>query len=171
MVFELLLPAIMASIINSGIENRDKQYVLKMGLLMAVMAILGYMSALICQILASRASQGFGTVLRNKVFGHIMSFSVSDANNFGASTLTTRLSNDINQIQSFVAMTIRLSTRAPFICIGAVIMAFILNRRLALILPLPFPFCSYYLCNYKAVRPLQGFSNEARRFERNNKRT
>ena len=138
-VFELLLPTIMASIINNGIENRDKQYVLKMGLLMAVMAILGYMSALICQILASRASQGFGTVLRNKVFGHIMSFSVSDANNFGASTLTTRLSNDINQIQSFVAMTIRLSTRAPFICIGAVIMAFILNRRLALILAASIP--------------------------------
>lgn len=138
-VFELLLPTIMAMIINYGIANRDKPYVLKMGTLMAVMAILGYLSAIVCQVLASVASQGYGTELRNRVFSHIMSLSVSDADDFGASTLTTRLTNDINQLQVFVAMTIRLATRAPFICIGAVIMAFILNRRLALILAASIP--------------------------------
>ena len=112
-VFELLLPTIMAMIINYGIANRDKPYVLKMGTLMAVMAILGYLSAIVCQVLASVASQGYGTELRNRVFSHIMSLSVSDADDFGASTLTTRLTNDINQLQVFVAMTIRLATRAP----------------------------------------------------------
>ena len=98
-VFELLLPTIMAMIINYGIANRDKPYVLKMGTLMAVMAILGYLSAIVCQVLASVASQGYGTELRNRVFSHIMSLSVSDADDFGASTLTTRLTNDINQLQ------------------------------------------------------------------------
>lgn len=133
-VFELLLPTVMALIINNGVNKHDSDYVLRMGLLMGVMSLGGFACALICQYLAARASQGFGTDLRNAMYQHISAFSYAQIDQFGAATLTTRITNDINQLQVWVAMMIRLLVRAPLICIGAIIMAVILDAQLALIL-------------------------------------
>ncbi len=133
-VFELLLPTVMALIINNGINQKDTDYVIKMGLLMVGMSLGGFVCALICQSMAARASQGFGTDLRNVMYQHISAFSYSQFDQFGTATLTTRITNDINQLQVWVAMMIRLLVRAPLICIGAIIMAVVLNPQLALIL-------------------------------------
>ena len=133
-ILELLLPTIMALIINNGVTRRDTNYVLKMGGLMVVLAVCGYCCALVCQYSAARASQGFGTDLRNAVFHRILSFSYSQSDRFGAPTLTTRLTNDINQLQQLVAMMIRLLVRWPFICIGSIVMSFFLDYQIALIL-------------------------------------
>lgn len=133
-IFELLLPTVMALIINRGVDEKNPSYVLKMGTLMIGMAVLGYCCALVCQYLASRASQGFGTLLRDAVFRRVLDFSGTQIDEFGAPTLTNRITNDVNQLQSWVAMMIRLIPRAPFICIGAIVMSFFLDPRLALIL-------------------------------------
>lgn len=133
-IFELLLPTIMALIINRGVDRRDEGYVLRLGGVMVLMALLGYGCAFICQYLAAHASQGFGTDLRNAVFERILSLSFSQSDRFGAPTLTNRITNDINQLQLFVAMMIRLMIRAPFICIGSILMSFFLDWHLALIL-------------------------------------
>lgn len=133
-VLELLLPTIMALVINNGVGRHDVNYTLRMGGLMVLLATCGYLSSMCCQYLASRASQGFGTVLRNEVFERISKFSYSQIDRFGAPTLTNRLTNDINQLQLFVAMLLRMLTRGPFIYIGAIVMSMILDWRLAMIL-------------------------------------
>ena len=133
-VLELILPTIMALIINNGVANKDLNYVLKMGGLMLFMAILGYSSSLVCQKFASVASQGVGTNLRNEMFEHITNLSDSEIDKFNTSSLINRVTNDVNQIQGAVAMLIRLVVRAPFICVGAIIMALILDAKLAIIL-------------------------------------
>lgn len=133
-ILELLLPTIVALTVNHGIGNRDSGYVLKMGALMLVMTLLGYGSSLICQYYAARASQGFGTTLRNTLFRHVSSLSFSNLEHFGTPSLINRVTNDVNQLQVAVAMLIRLVIRAPFICIGAIIMAMILDIRLSLVL-------------------------------------
>ncbi|MDF2613066.1 MAG: ATP-binding protein [Clostridia bacterium] len=133
-ILELLLPTVMVLVINSGVLQKNTSYVLKMGVMMILMSLLGFGCSLICQYSAAKASQGYGTDLRNALFKHISSFSYAELDYFGASTLTTRLTNDINQLQLAVAMLIRLVVRAPFICIGAIIMAMFLNFRLSLIL-------------------------------------
>lgn len=138
-VFELLLPTVMALIINNGVNKQDSNYIIKMGLLMVGMSLGGFVCALICQYLAARASQGFGTDLRNAMYRHISAFSYSQIDQFGTSTLTTRMTNDINQLQVWVAMMIRLLVRAPLICIGAIIMAVVLNPQLSMILIIATP--------------------------------
>lgn len=132
-ILELLLPTIVALIINHGIGEKDTNYVLKMGSLMLIMTILGFGCAMICQYYAARASQGFGTSLRDTLFKHIFTFSHKEMDRFGTSSLVNRITNDVNQLQVAVAMLIRLVIRAPFICIGAIIMSMILDFRLALI--------------------------------------
>ena len=138
-MLELLLPTLMALIVNRGVEAKDVRYVLKIGGLMVVLTIFGYCSAVICQRCAARASQGFGTDLRNAMFEHILRFSHTQADSFGAATLTNRLTNDVNQLQQWLAMMIRLVPRAPFLCVGAVIMSLILDAKLALILIVSMP--------------------------------
>jgi ATP-binding cassette subfamily B protein len=133
-IFELLLPTIMALMINNGVNRHDGAYVLKAGGLMAGMAACGFLSALVCQYFASRASQGFGTVLRNDLFARISALSISQLDGFGTQSLTNRITNDVNTLQVGVAMLIRLVIRAPFICIGAIIMAMMLNLSLSLVL-------------------------------------
>ncbi|MDF2935466.1 MAG: ATP-binding protein [Paenibacillaceae bacterium] len=133
-ILELLLPTVVALIVNNGIGRGDKTYVLQMGALMIGMAILGYGCSLVCQHYAARASQGFGTDLRNALFKHISSLSYAELDRFGTPSLINRLTSDVNQLQLAVAMLIRLVIRAPFICIGAIIMAMILDFRLSLIL-------------------------------------
>ena len=113
---------------------RDTSYVFKMGGLMLALSIVGFGCSLICQYYASRASQGFGTTLRNKLFKHISSLSYAEMDKYGTSSLINRITNDVNQLQLAVAMLIRLVIRAPFICIGAIIMSMILDFRLSLIL-------------------------------------
>ncbi|UNL94781.1 ATP-binding protein [Paenibacillus polymyxa] len=133
-ILELLLPTMVALMINHGVGKGDTHYVWQMGLLMLLMTILGFGSSLVCQFYAARASQGFGTTLRNTMFKHISSFSYADLDKFGTPSLINRITNDVNQLQTAVAMLIRLVIRAPFICIGAIIMSMILDFRLALLL-------------------------------------
>ena len=118
-VFELIVPLVMASIIDVGIKNQDREYVLRMGGVMVLLGVLGLLFALICQYSAARASQGFGTVLRNEMFAHINTFSHAEIDRLGSSSLITRIVNDVNQLQLAVAMLIRLVIRAPFLVIGA----------------------------------------------------
>lgn len=133
-VLELLLPTIMALIINEGIGQRDTVYVLKMGGLMVLLASCGYVCSLICQYMASVASQGLGNVLRNEIFARISKMSYSQIDSFGAPTLTNRITNDVNQLQNFVNMMIRMFTRAFFLIIGAVLMSMLMDFRMSLIL-------------------------------------
>ncbi len=133
-ILELLLPTVMMLVIDQGVLNKDASYIIKLGVTMIFMSLIGFLCSLTCQYQAAKASQGYGTDLRNALFTHISSFSYATLDQFGASTLTTRLTNDINQLQLGVAMLIRLVVRAPFICIGAIIMAASLNMKLSLVL-------------------------------------
>lgn len=133
-ILELLLPTIVALIINNGIGAGDRDYVLRMGGLMLLMSILGFGCSMVCQYYAARASQGFGTTLRNTMFKHISKLSYAELDQLGTQSLVNRVTNDVNQLQLAVAMLIRLVIRAPFICIGAIIMSMILDFRLSLVL-------------------------------------
>lgn len=133
-ILELLLPTIVALIVNNGIGGQDSAYVYRMGGLMLLMSLLGFGCSMVCQYYAARASQGFGTSLRNKMFKHISSLSYAELDTFGTPSLINRITSDVNQLQLAVAMLIRLVVRAPFICIGAIIMSMILDFRLSLIL-------------------------------------
>lgn len=139
-ILELILPTIMALIINNGVVSRDINYIYKMGALMLLMTILGFLSASVCQYMGSKASQGFGTNLRNKLMEHILGFSHLEMDKFGSASLINRVTNDVNQLQFAVAMLIRLVIRAPFILFGAVIMAVILDFKLSIILIATIPF-------------------------------
>ena len=132
-ILELLVPLVMANIIDIGVKNDDGEYVFKMGLVLALLAALGLGSALICQYLASKASQGVGTQLRKDLFKHISSLSHAELDKLGTPSLITRITNDTNQVQQSVAMGIRLLTRAPFIVIGALVMAMTINVKLSVI--------------------------------------
>lgn len=133
-VFELLLPTIMALMIDNGLNRGDQEYVIKTGCIMLVMSVCGFASAIVCQYFAARASQGFGTALRNDLFAKVSSLSLSQLDRFGTQSLTNRITNDVNALQFGVAMLIRLVIRAPFICIGAIVMAMLLNIKLAMVL-------------------------------------
>ncbi len=135
-VLELLVPTIMASrLIDIGISGKAGiTYILKIGLVMIALALLGLGCALICQYNASVASQGTGTMLRNAVFEHIGTLSFRELDAFGTSTLLNRITGDINTIQQAVAMVIRLASRAPFICLGSIVMSMLLNWKLSLII-------------------------------------
>ena len=126
-VLELIVPLIMANIIDIGIKNNDSEYVWHMGGVMILLAAIGLTCALICQFFAAKASQGFGTDLRNTMFAHIGSLSHAEIDKLGTPSLVTRITNDINQLQVAVAMLIRLVIRAPFLVIGATVMAVILS--------------------------------------------
>lgn len=132
-IFELIVPLIMAKIIDVGIQNKDISYVLKMGLLLVIIGIVGLASSLTCQRYAALASQGFGTTVRNELFTHINTFSHKEIDKFGTPSLITRVTNDVNQLQFAVAMLIRLVIRAPFLALGAIVMAMVLDLKLSLI--------------------------------------
>lgn len=133
-IFELIVPLIMADIIDVGINGgAGKPYIYRMGGIMILMGALGLCCALVCQYLASRASQGVGTVVRNDLFRHIGSLSHAELDRFGTPSLITRVTNDVNQVQSAVAMLIRLVVRAPFLVIGAAVMAMTIDLKLSLV--------------------------------------
>ena len=132
-IFELFIPLITADIIDNGVKNNDVNYVLQKGGLMILLGVLGLCSALVCQKSASIASQGFGTKVRNEMFRHINTFSHSELDKIGIPSLITRMTNDVNQLQLAVAMLIRLVIRAPFLVVGALIMAMTIDIKLSLI--------------------------------------
>lgn len=132
-VFELIVPLVMAEIIDVGIKNGDTDYIWKHGLILVALAVCGLTFALICQYMASVASQGVGTRLRDDLYKHINTLSYRELDKLGTAALVTRISNDVNQVQTAVAMLIRLVVRAPFLVIGATVMAFTISARLSLI--------------------------------------
>lgn len=132
-IFELIVPLIMASIIDKGVKNLDSVYVWKMGGILVLAAAIGLCSTLVCQYFACQASQGVGTRLRNDLYEHINSLSFKEIDEFKISSLMTRMTNDINQVQTSVAMLIRLVVRAPFIVIGATLMSFFISKSLSII--------------------------------------
>lgn len=138
-VLELIVPLVMAKIIDVGVKNADKGYVFRMGGLLLLIAAVSLGCALVCQYSASIASQGVGTNLRREMFDRINRFSHAELDRFGTHSLITRLTNDVNQLQVAVAMLIRLVVRAPFLAIGAVVMAFTIDVKLSLIFLVIFP--------------------------------
>ncbi len=138
-VFELIVPLVMAQIIDVGIANKDSGYIWKMGGVLVLLGVCGLGFALICQYMASVASQGFGTELRRELYHHINTLSHKEVDEFGTPSLITRLTSDINQLQVAVAMLIRLVVRAPFLVIGSTIMAFMIDVKLALIFVIVIP--------------------------------
>lgn len=132
-IFELIVPLVMAKIIDVGIANGDSTYVIQMGGIMILLGVVGLGCAFTCQYFAAKASQGFGTIVRNDLFAHINTLSHAEIDKIGTPSLITRMTNDVNQLQQGVAMLIRLVVRAPFLVIGAMIMAFMLDWKLACI--------------------------------------
>lgn len=141
-VFELIVPLVMASIIDIGIKNKDTIFVLQRGGIILLLGFMGLIFALICQYSAARASQGFGTMVRNDLYAHINSLSHAELDVLGTETLITVLTNDINQMQLAVAMLIRLVVRVPFLIIGAVVMSMILDLKLSIIFLIMAPLVS-----------------------------
>lgn len=140
--FELLIPIVMANIIDIGIKNRDMGYVLKMGGVMAALGLIGLTCSLTAQFFAAKAAVGFGTALRHDMFVHIQKFSYTEIDRMGTSTLMNRMTNDINQVQNGVNLVLRLFLRSPFIVFGAMIMAFTINVKSALIFVVTIPLLS-----------------------------
>lgn len=144
-ILELLLPYFMSKVIDIGIAKGDKKYIITMGGIMLLTAIVGICCALICQYSASLVSQGVGTDIRNAMFEHIGTFSNAEMDQFGTSSLINRLTGDVNQVQLAVAMLIRLVIRAPFLCIGGVVMTFFIDIKLSIILIIVLPIFIFIL--------------------------
>ncbi len=131
--FELFVPLVMAGIIDVGIKNGDTAYIYKMGGLMVALGLLGLACSLTAQFFAAKASMGFGTALRSALFRHIGDLSYAELDEIGTPSLITRLTGDINQAQSGVNLGLRLFLRSPFIVVGAIVMAFFVDVKLAMI--------------------------------------
>lgn len=145
-IFELIVPLVMAQVIDEGInQGAGTGYILSRGFLILALGVVGLCCALICQYVASKCSQGYGTLLRNDLFAHINKLSYKELDKFGAATLVNRLTADVNQLQNMVAMMIRLFIRAPFLVIGAAVMAMIINLKLALVFLAAAPLIAFVL--------------------------
>ena len=131
--FELMIPLVVAAIVDKGIGQGELSYVYKMGGIMILLGIVGLIAAVTAQYFSAKAAVGFATELRSALFGHIQSLSYTEIDTVGTSTLITRLTSDVNQVQSGVNMTLRLLLRSPFIVFGAMIMAFTVDVKAALI--------------------------------------
>lgn len=140
--FELIVPLVVASMIDVGIANRDKGYIIRMCLVMAALGLVGLVCSVTAQYFAARAAVGFATKLRHGLFAHIQSLSFSQMDKEGTSTLITRMTSDINQVQSGVNLVLRLFLRSPFIVFGAMIMAFTVDVKAALIFVVVIPVLS-----------------------------
>ena len=140
--FELIVPLVVASMIDVGIGNSDKGYILRMCLIMAVLGLIGLVCAVTAQYFAAKAAVGFATKLRHGLFEHIEKLSFSQMDREGTSTLITRMTSDINQVQSGVNLVLRLFLRSPFIVFGAMIMAFTVDVKAAVIFVIVIPLLS-----------------------------
>lgn len=137
--FELIVPLIVSTIIDIGIENGDKVYIIKRCLLLGLFGILGLCSTLVAQYFSAKASVGFATDIRHTLFQHIGKLSYSQLDSLGAPTLITRLTGDINQVQTGTNLTLRLVLRSPFVVFGAVIMAFTVDVKSSLVFVVAVP--------------------------------
>ena len=137
--FELLVPLVMASIIDHGIADRDYGYIGKMGLCLIGLAVIGLVSSITAQFFAARAAVGFATKVRQALFDHIQALNFTNIDKAGTSTMITRMTSDINQVQSGVNMVLRLFLRSPIIVFGAMIMAFTIDVKSALVFVVAIP--------------------------------
>ena len=140
--FELMVPLVMANIIDYGISNRNMGYIGKMGLVLLLLGVVGLASSITAQFFAAKAAVGFSTKLRQALFDHIEDLSFTDIDKAGASTMITRMTSDVNQVQSGINMTLRLFLRSPIIVFGAMIMAFTIDVKCALIFVVAIPLLS-----------------------------
>ena len=132
--FELIVPLVMARVIDVGIRNSDVPYIIKMCLVLVAFGICGLASSITAQYFAAKAATGFATKVRHVLFSKIQEFTYSQLDKFGTDTLVTRMTSDINQLQSGVNLALRLFLRSPFIVFGAMIMAFTVDSKSAMIL-------------------------------------
>lgn len=137
--FELIVPLVMAQIIDVGIKSHDVIYIWRMGAILVLLGVLGLSCSLLAQYFAAKAAVGFGTALRHDLFRHIEQLSYAEIDQAGSSTLVVRLTSDINQVQSGVNLVLRLFLRSPFIVVGAVIMAFAINVKVAFVFLITVP--------------------------------
>ena len=138
-IFDLYLPSLMADIVDVGIVNGDIDYITRVGGWMLLMAALAVICAVIASFLSSRTATGFGRDLRREVFEKVEGFSLEEFDDFGTSSLITRTTNDVNQMQQVVMIMLRMMLRAPFMCIGGIIMAISKDRKLSTIIIVVMP--------------------------------
>ena len=149
--FELFVPLVVARIVDVGIKNQDPGYILRMGGLLVLLGVIGLTCSITAQYFSAKAAVGFATGLRNDLFAHIGSLSYSEQDTIGTSTLITRMTSDINQVQSGVNLTLRLLLRSPFIVFGAMVMAFTVNVKAAMIFVVAIPVLSVIVFGIMAV--------------------
>ena len=137
--FELFVPLVMAAVIDKGIGHADKLYIVKMCLVLIALGIIGLVCSITAQFFAAKAAVGFATKLRHSLFGHIQSLSFSEIDTLGTSTLITRMTSDVNQVQNGVNLVLRLLLRSPFVVVGAMVMAFTIDVKAALIFVVAIP--------------------------------
>ncbi len=137
--FELLVPLVVADMIDNGIAKGDRSYIYRAAVIMVLLGVVGLVCSLIAQFFAAKASVGFGTELRDDLFAHMNLLSYAELDKAGTATLVTRITNDMNQVQAGVNMILRLFLRSPFIVVGALIAAFLVNVRVALIFVIAAP--------------------------------
>lgn len=140
--FELFVPLVVAAIIDKGITTGDSGYVLRMGLILISLGIVGLVCSITAQYFAAKAAVGFATKLKHALFGHIQSLSFTEIDTLGTSTMITRMTSDTNQVQNGVNMVLRLFLRSPFIVFGAMIMAFTIDVKAAMIFVVTIPLLS-----------------------------
>ena len=141
-VFELFVPLVMAAIIDVGIAEKDISYIIRMCMVMVALGLVGLICSVTAQYFSAKAAAGFGTKVRHALFDHIQKFSFSSLDRIGTSTLITRMTSDINQAQNGVNMVLRLFLRSPFVVVGAMVMAFTIDVKSALLFIVTIPLLS-----------------------------
>ena len=131
--FELMVPLVMASVIDTGIANSDRDYIIRMCLILVALGLVGFICAIVAQYFAAKASVGFAAKLRHALFSHIQKLSFTELDTAGTSTFITRMTSDINQVQNGMNLTLRLLLRSPFVVFGAMVMAFTIDWKAALV--------------------------------------
>lgn len=149
--FELIVPLVMASIIDKGIANSDKPFIFKMCGILIVLALIGLTCAITAQYFSAKAAVGVSTKLRHSLFSHVETLSFAEMDTIGNSTLITRMTSDVNQVQSGVNMLLRLFLRSPFIVFGAMIMAFTVDVKAALVFVVTIPLLSIVVFGVMAL--------------------
>lgn len=140
--FELLVPLVMAAVIDKGIAQKDSPYIIRMCLVLIVLGIVGLICSLTAQYFSAKAAAGFGTGLRHALFEHIQHFGFSEMDEIGSSTLVTRMTSDVNQAQAGVNLVLRLFLRSPFIVFGAMAMSFMVDVKAAMVFVVVIPLLS-----------------------------
>ena len=141
-LFELFVPLVMAAVIDTGIANQDRPYIVKMCLVLITLGVVGLVCSITAQFFAAKAATGFSTELRHALFAHIQSLTFTEMDTIGTSTLITRMTSDVNQVQSGVNLVLRLFMRSPFIVFGAMIMAFTVDVKAAFVFVVTIPLLS-----------------------------